>query len=237
MPAVQLAADHDGQADAAVQPDQHEVVDALGRPAVPLGDRGQVDVVLEDDRPVEVGAERGEQAPVPPRQVPGERDLAALRVDQAGRAEYDPANPLQGGAGRLGRLDDGGVHDLDRVVALADRHVGAPDDVAGDVGRGRDHVLGTGLDPDDERGGRHDRVHLGVGPAPAGLLADAGDQAALLQPLDQLGGGDLGQPGELAELGPGQRAAVEQQLEGGAVVERPQETRGSGLSGWTHDDL
>ena len=86
------------------------------------------------------------------------------------------------------------------------------------------------LDPDHVGAARHDRVELGVGPAPAGLLADPGDQAALLQPLHQLGGGDLGQPGQLAELGPGQRPAFEQQFQRGAVVERPQQAGRAGQS-------
>ena len=70
---------------------------------------------------------------------------------------------------------------------------------------------------------RSDGVQLRVGPAAAGLLADPAHQAALLQPLDQLRGGDLAEAGHLAELRPGQRTAREQQLQRRAVVERAQQ--------------
>src|SRR5581483_7289841 len=69
---VQPAAEHDRHADAPVQPEQHEVVDALGRAGVQLGDGGQVDVVLEHDRALEVLAQLGEQTTLPVRQVEGE---------------------------------------------------------------------------------------------------------------------------------------------------------------------
>jgi hypothetical protein len=87
---VQPAAEHDRQADAAADPDQHEVLDAPGGARLRLGDRGQVDVVLEHDRGVQVVAQRGEQPPVPAGQVERERDVAAGRVDQTRGAEHDP---------------------------------------------------------------------------------------------------------------------------------------------------
>ena len=44
------------------------------------------------------------------------------------------------------------------------------------------------------------RVELGVGASAAALLADAADQPALDEPLDELGGGHLRQTGQLADL-------------------------------------
>src|SRR5262249_46969309 len=149
--------------------------------AVLLGDRGQVDIVLEHDRPVEVVPQGGEQAPVPAGQVPGERDLATLRVDQARGTQDDPADALDRGTGGAGGPDDRGVDDLDRVVALANRDVGTSDDSARDIRHAGDDVCRAGVHADDVRGGRHDRVRLRVGASAAGLLADAGHQAALLQ--------------------------------------------------------
>ena len=49
---------------------------------------------------------------------------------------------------------------------------------------------------------------------------------ARLEPGQQLGGGRLGQPGELAELGPRQRPVLEQQVEGGAVVDAAEHPAG-----------
>jgi hypothetical protein len=171
---------------------------------------------------------------VPARQVERERDLAGGRVDQAGRAEHHPPDPLQRRPGRLGRLDDGGVHDAYRVLGVGEGDVDPAGDLPGDVHCGGHHVLGAHLDPDDVRGGRHHGVHLRVGAAAAGLLADPRDQAALLQPLHKLGRGHLGQPGQLAELGAGQWPLGEQQLQGGAVVQGTQEAWRAGDRRWTH---
>ena len=104
----------------------------------------------------------------------------------------------------------------------------------GDVGAGGDHPVRPDVHADDVGAARHDGVELGVRAAPAGLLADPGDQPALLQPLDQLRGGDLGQAGQLAELGAGQRAAFEQQLQRRTVVDRPQQAGRAGQPGRTH---
>jgi hypothetical protein len=76
-----------------------------------LGHGGQVHVVLERHRPIEVGPQRAEQTVVPAGQVEGEGDVAGGRVDQAGRAEHHPAHPLPWRVGRLAALDHGGVHD------------------------------------------------------------------------------------------------------------------------------
>ncbi|GAB3871590.1 hypothetical protein GCM10027610_135400 [Dactylosporangium cerinum] len=234
---MQPAAEDDGGADATVQPDQHEVLRAERGAAVLLGDGGEVHVVLEGDGAPEVLPQRREQAPMPARQVPGERDLAALRIDQAGRAEHDPADAVDRRASLAGRLDDGGVHDLDRVVALADRDVGAPDDPARDVRHAGHDVLRAGLDADDVCGRGDHGVHLGVGSPAAGLLADALHEPPLLEALHQLGCGDLGQSGQLSELSAGQRTLAEQQLERGAVVERAQQSRGAGKTSRTHGDV
>ena len=98
-----------------------------------------------------------------------------------------------------------------------------------------DHPLRADVDADHVRAAGRDRVELGVRAAAAGLLADPAYQAALLEPLDQLGGGDLAQAGHLAELGPGQRASGEQQFQRGAVVERAQQPGGARKAGGGHN--
>ena len=95
--------------------------------------------------------------------------------------------------------------------------------VAADVGARGDHVFRADVDADDVGAVRPYRVQLGVRAAAAGLLADAADQAPLDQPLDELGRGDLGQAGQLADLRPGQRPAREQQLKRRPVVDRAQQ--------------
>jgi hypothetical protein len=51
----QLAAEDNGEPDAPADPDEDEVGDPDGGAVVLFGDGGQVDVVFEHDRPVEVG--------------------------------------------------------------------------------------------------------------------------------------------------------------------------------------
>ena len=95
-------------------------------------------------------------------------------------------------------------------------------------------VAGPDVDTDHVRAARYDGVELRVGASAAGEFADPSDQLPFLEPLDQLGGGDLGQPGELPELGSGQRSTLEQQFESRAVVDRAEQARRSGLAGLTH---
>jgi hypothetical protein len=171
---------------------------------------------------------------VPARQVERERDVPGAGVDQAGRAEHHPADAGELGVRAAHRLHHGVVHDADRVVGVLGRLLHPPDDRAGDVRARGDHPVGGDVDADDVGTARGDGVELRVGTAAAGLLADPGHQPALLQPFHQLGRGDLGQPGQLAELRAGQRTAGEQELERGAVVQRPQQARRAGQAGRAH---
>jgi hypothetical protein len=231
---VQPVAHDDRETHAAADPDQREVRYALGRPDPGLGDRRQVHVVLERDRPVEVGVERVAQAVMPAREVEGERDVAAGRVDHARGAEHDPADPVPRRVGLLGRLDDRGVHPPDRVVRVVGGDLDPGGEPARDVGRPGDHAGRADVDAHDVRAARNHGVELRVRAPPAGELADPGHQLALLQPFDQLGRGDLGETGQFAELGPGEGPALEQQVERGAVIDRAQQARRAGQAGLTH---
>src|SRR5262249_6776994 len=91
VPAMQLAADHDAEADAAADPAQYEVLNALCGPGVRLGDRHEVHVVLEAHQALQVVAQLREQTALPARQVKRERKVAGARVDEAGRTEHDAA--------------------------------------------------------------------------------------------------------------------------------------------------
>ena len=115
----------------------------VGGAGVRLGDGGQVDVVLEDDRGVQVLAQRGEQAAVPAGQVEREGDVAGARVDQAGGAEHDPAYAEPCRVPALARrLHHRVVHDADRVVGVLGGLLDPADDRAGDVGAGGDDAVG-----------------------------------------------------------------------------------------------
>ncbi len=97
--AMQPSTEDDRDADAAADPDQGEVGHAAGGTDPRLGDGGQVDVVLERDRPVEVGVERISKSVVPAGQVEGEGDVAGGRIDHAGGTEHDSAHPVPGRVG------------------------------------------------------------------------------------------------------------------------------------------
>jgi hypothetical protein len=171
---------------------------------------------------------------VPARQVERERDVAGAGVDQAGRPEHHPADAGELRVRAAHRLHHGVVHHADRVVGVLGRLLHPPDDRAGDVGARGDDPVGGDVDTDDVGAARGDGVELRVGTAAAGLLADPGHQPAFLQPFHQLGRGHLRQTGQLAELRPGQWAAGEQELQRGAVVQRPEEARCAGQSGRAH---
>jgi hypothetical protein len=96
------------------------------------------------------------------------------------------------------------------------------DDGAGDVGNlGADAGVAD-RERGDVRGRRLDLVQRRVGPGAAADSAGGADQARGLETVQQLGGGGLGQPGQLADPGPGQRAVRDEQIERGPVVHRPQ---------------
>ena len=142
--------------------------------------------------------------------------------------------PVPRCVGLLRGLHDRGVHPTDRVVRAVGGDLYPGGHPTGDVRRGGHHGVRADVDPDHVSAARYDGVELGVGPTAAGELADPSHQLPFLEPFDQLGGGDLGKPGELSQLRSGQRPALEKQLERGAVIDRAEQARRSGLAGLTH---
>jgi hypothetical protein len=112
-------------------------------------------------------------------------------------------------------------------LELADGRSGDVGDGGADAQRGDVEAGGVG-------GACVDAVQLGVGARPALGGAGGHDQTRGLQPGQQLGGGGLGEAGELPDPGPGQGAVLEQQIECGTVVHGTQYTRGTG-GGSGHD--
>ncbi|MDU0299486.1 MULTISPECIES: hypothetical protein [unclassified Streptomyces] len=76
------------------------------------------------------------------------------------------------------------------------------DGAAGDVGDGREDAVRVHVESGGVRGGRVDPVQLGVGARAALGGAGGEDQSGGLQAGQELGGGRLGQAGELAYPGP-----------------------------------
>ena len=221
---MHLAAQEGRHPEAAADPHEHEFLQAPRGPGGTLGQSGQVDVVLDDHRAVQRTAQCAEDALVPVGQVDRETRIAGLRVDDARAPDHERAQPARLHAGGPAGTVDRTANQPDRVgrTVRADADLG--DHAPGDVGDPGAHSVGFHVEPGDVGAGGDDGVESGVRPAAAFLLADDRDQAAFLQPGQHLGHGDLGDPGLLAELGPGQRSSGEQQFKGGAVVELAQQT-------------
>ena len=232
---VQPATDHRGEADAAADPDQHEVVEPLAAPwccsamATRFTSLPKTTGVLRSlrssaSRP---RCQRG-------RSKANETSLVCGST-RPGGAEHDPAD------GRPCRCRPGRPPGRPRCAPRAPGRR-CPGSTAR-CGRRPSPVMsaqaamtrsGSDLDADDMGATGSDGVQLRVGAAATGLLADPAHQTALLEPLDQLRGGDLAQTGHLTELRPGQRTLREQQLQRGAVVERAQQPRCPRQAGGGH---
>ena len=167
--------------------------------------------------------ERVKRALVPRGQVHRQPRVTGPRVDHAGAADHQRAQPrdLDPGA-RAGSLD-GAADQLDRVVGpvRVTAHLGHP--AAGDVGHRSADQVGLNVQARHVGAGRDDRVQRGVRAAAPGLLARDRHQAALLQPGQHLRHRHLGHPGVLADLGPGEHLAAEQEVERGPVVQLAQQ--------------
>ena len=200
--AVDAAVDDDRGAEALVGPEQHEVVHAAREPGPHLGDRDQVDVVVHEQRHPDLVGELVEQVGVVPAgQVPGVPQPAVHRVEGARGADGEPVQPAAGDPG-------GGGGAVDRVQDMGDRVGAGParrrqlvlaHGPAGDVGDGGQDPGRRDVEGDDVGGVRVDGVQLGARPRTAVRVAAGDDQAGVGQPGQQLSGGGLGQPGELAE--------------------------------------
>ena len=158
-------------------------------------------------------------------QVDRQARVAGPRVDHAGAADHQRAQPGHVDARARAGPFDGAADQPDRIVGAAriNAYLGHP--AAGDVGhRGADQV-GFNVEPGDVGAGRDDGVQRGVRAAAPGLLARDRDQAALLQPGQHLRHRNLGHSGVLADLGPREQLAAEQQGQGGPVVQLAQQAR------------
>lgn len=102
---------------------------------------------------------------------------------------------------------------------------------AGDIGDGGEDALGRDIQARRVGGPRIDGVQLGVGARPPLARAGGQHESGGLQPGEELGGGGLGQPGQLSDPGPRERSVREQQIEGGAVVHGAQDARGARRTG------
>lgn len=208
---------------------------AAGRAQPLFGHGGEVDVVLVLDRHRQGRGEFVEQGRgVPAREVGGVAQAAGVRVEGAGGADDEPVDVVAGEARGLHGAVEG-------VGDLADDGLGGPPSrglelerthrAAGDVGDGGEDALGSDVESGGVRGRRIDLVQLGVGAGSSLGGAGGEDEAGRFEAGEQLGGGRLGEAGELADPCAGQLPVLQEEVQGGAVVHGAQDARGARRTG------
>ena len=219
------AVDHDGRTEAVVHPQQHEVLDAPGDAGGQLGDGGEVDVVVDVDR--DARPRRRDARAGPGRASPAGAGRSAAAASSGRRR---PASRWRGGArsrrqpgGRGGAVDrlDHVAHGV-RARAARGAQLVLADGTTGEVGhRGQDPGRG-----DVERGHmggvRVDGVELGARSGTTVGDPARDHQAGLFEPGEELARRRLGESGEVAELRPREGSVLEEEVQGGAVVDAAQ---------------
>lgn len=161
---------------------------------------------------------------MPAGQMGGVPQPAGVRVEGAGGAHHHAPQigPHQSGGLRGAVQGVGHLPDHAGAASAGGREAELADGASGDVRDGGPDALRVHIDPGGVAGRGVDRVELRA--RSGSPLAGAGGhhKTGGLQPRQQLGGGRLGEPGQLADLRAGERSVFEQQVEGGAVVHRPQ---------------
>ena len=136
-----------------------------------------------------------------------------------------------------GTGDRGAEHLVGRRQQLAVRQsrasrpgTGGPADIDGDRARG----AALDVDRDGAEPVGHQLVEDGVGAAVAGALPASGSAPAASRRRSISAGGRLAEPGLAGELVARQRPVLEQQRDGGLVVEDPEEARRAAVRGARH---
>ncbi len=225
---AQPAVQDDGGADAVAEPDEDEVVPPPGGAGPVLGPPGEVDLVLQDHLGAWQLAQGGEEVGVPGGQVAGGLEPAGGGVDQSGGADGDGVQVRDlGPAGGVEQdthdpFGGGAVAGVVVGTGVLDHEVGGGQGPPGQVGDDQGDPAGADVEGGEVGAGGDQRVDPGVGAAPLlAAFAYDGDQAAAAEPVEQIGDGGPGEPGELAQLGRREGSLVEQQIERQAVVDRP----------------
>lgn len=241
---AQGAVQDDGGAGAVAEPEQDEGVVVAGRALALLGEGGEVDLVLQQDRYGRAGPQPGDDGGVPGGDPVGAAEPPGGRVDQAGGADRDGVRTVgarrgegrvhrgerggNGGAGGVVRGDGGGAFGAYPAQEVGDRD--------GDAVRAQ-------IEADEVGAVGDDAVEPGVGSAPLGAaLADHGDQSGLLEALDEVRDGRPGQSSHRLELTSRQWPVALQKLQGESVVDQSCGGRGGGTAGgrrarWVHGGI
>jgi hypothetical protein len=155
---MQLAAEDEARTEAGPDGQERKVVDPARNAAPTLADRGEVDVVLEDDRDTEAAPEPGpEVAAFEPRHVGREAECAGLDVDDAWDAHDDTVDQV----GRpTARVEERGAKVDDRVerprcIGAAELDVLAGPDLAPQVAERTTQEARPDVQPEHERGVRN----------------------------------------------------------------------------------
>src|SRR5690625_4881562 len=225
---MQPAVEDDAEPDAASDPREDDVVIVMGDPRGTLGERGEVDVVLDQDGPAYVAAQRLHNADLPVRQVERVPDVAGLGVDHSWRADRQAPQLRHRYARPAGDLAHGAAHRGDRIrcVGWIDRQ--PSEKGARDVGDARGDLLRADVQAGNVARRRYDCIQRSARPPASRLRTDDVDEPTRLEPGQQLTRGDLRQARELSQTRLGERAGRQHQVDGRTVVELADQARGAG---------
>jgi hypothetical protein len=231
----QLPAQVDREAEALAEPDEREAVSVGADAPAALGDGGQVHVVFHHDRGAQALAQLGDEAAPAEAEDVDVADDPGRRIVGAGHAQVHMRHHGTVEPGAFGepvdQPTDGRqrvrVGQIDPVLRTRVNGAGQIDQRTGDLGPAQ-----IGRLPDGHRRGIGRSgvggVDFGIGSRPAPGVPDDQRQAGVGQPPQHVGGGGFGQSGEFPQVTAGERAPVEQVLQGSALVHGAQELRRAG---------
>ena len=228
---MQAAAQHQAHANACTHGDEGKRAHVATVAVVPLGQCGQVDVVLEHHVGPEGPAQVGHHAGLPPAgQAGGQGQGVASRVVDPGATHHDVGDGVRGDPGRLrqlgGQADQLGHPDMalgrmDTSPAPGPHHAGqvghrAPEELPAHVHRQYETCLGVDL------------IEHGRGPTTA--LAPAGQayQPIALQVGQAQPHRRLREPADAREIRPHQRPVPSQGVDQALFVHSPEQLRPAG---------
>src|SRR5262245_55549097 len=143
---VQAATEDGRESHAAPHPEQDEVVVVSSSAVVLLGNTRKIHIVLQRDPATQVTAQGIEQPAMPAWQIPGEADIAAVRIDQAGGTDHNLADLSQPDTGMLSRAFDRPMDDSHRIGGALRGKVAVSGHLTGDVGYCGFDPIGSHID-------------------------------------------------------------------------------------------
>jgi hypothetical protein len=227
---IQRATDVDREPEPQPDPEQRETVASATRAVPSFGDRGQVDVVVDDDPHAKRRAQPLQRARLrPTRDVAGEEERVRRLVVDSRYAERDVVHVAHPQPRATNRVGHDALDTRHGIGLVCDVDVGRRlrDDPTGEIRDDCRDVVLCDVDRDDVRRLLVERVELSIRTAGTGGLPLLHDEPVPREPGEQLRGRRLRQAGQLDEPRTRQRTMREEQLERSSVVDPAKRPRGA----------